>query len=106
MMNLRDDNGYVRKSMRMLPYMLITAALLAVAFHIRPDQFGVSVYNVSRVTLAAWLAYWIDMALAANAWPRLFWRDLNAMPAAMAAAMILRRPLIFIGCITGLGAIG
>ena len=91
------------KLLRMVPYGIITLLLLGIAIHIRPDQFGVSVYNLSKVTGAAWAAYFIDTALCKYSWPRLtedMPRDL------VTAARLLSRPLYFIGCIIGFGSLG
>lgn len=91
------------KALRMVPYAVATIVLLAVAIHIRPDQFGISVYNVSKITGAAWLAYVIDTALCKYSWPRLtedMPRDL------VTAARLLSRPLYFLGCVLGFGSLG
>jgi hypothetical protein len=92
-----------RKGLRMLHYAVITLALLSVAIYIRPDQFGVSVYNVSKITGAAWMAYFVDTALFANAWARL---NEDEPRDVITAARMMARAVIFFGCVWGMGSIG
>jgi hypothetical protein len=54
---------------RMLLWLLISLALMAIIAFIAPQQIPVSLYKLSLITSAAWVAYWIDVGLFPYARP-------------------------------------
>lgn len=48
---------------KMAPWFWFSAALLGIIAVLAPQQLPVSLYKLSLITSAAWLAYWIDRAL-------------------------------------------
>lgn len=64
------------KPPRLAAWMLIALALLAAVWAVAPQQFPVSLYKLSLVTLAAVVGYWIDRSLFPYARPDSFlWSD-------------------------------
>jgi len=83
---------------RMLPWYIVTAALLVAIHYIAPQQLTVVVYKVCLVTLAALLAYLIDRSLYKRAGDRIT----AALPRDnYSAARILSRALVFVACVLG-----
>lgn len=78
---------------RMLEWLLISIVLILFVGWIAPQQLGVSLYKLSLITTAAWLAYWIDRSLFPYARPD----DLALTEPIERAAAMLRRAII-VGC--------
>lgn len=59
-------------SHRMAGWLWISLAFVALLFVFAPQQLPVSLYKLSLITSAAWVAYWIDRALFPYARPDSF----------------------------------
>jgi len=57
---------------RMSGWLLVTVLLLAAIAATAPQLLPVSLYKLSLITSAAWLAYWIDRSLFPYARPDVF----------------------------------
>lgn len=82
--------GKTMNKFRMLEWLLISIVLLLSIALIAPQQLGVSLYKLSLITTAAWLAYWIDRSLFPYARPD----DLTLTAPIERAAAMLRRAII------------
>jgi hypothetical protein len=57
---------------RMAPWMWVSLLLIGAVGLFQPQLLPVSLYKLSLITTAAWLAYWIDRALFPYARPDAF----------------------------------
>jgi hypothetical protein len=98
------------QSLRMWDWLLITAVLLVIIYHIKPELLPVDVHKLSLITMAAFVGYWIDRSAFPRSRPSAFMSkphslggpyvpDESVSPTqqlVFAAAMIRRA--IIIGC--------
>ncbi|MBU1692291.1 MAG: putative holin [Gammaproteobacteria bacterium] len=59
----------MKKSFRMIEWLLISLALLALIYWVSPQQLPVVIYKLALLTTSAWVAYWIDRTLFPYARP-------------------------------------
>lgn len=65
--------------LRMASWLLVSTALAVTLAVIAPHLLGVSLYKLSLITTAAWVAYWIDRSLFPYARPDEFlWRPFSS----------------------------
>lgn len=62
----------MNKRFRMIEWLLVTVALLALIAWVSPQQLPVALYKLALVTSAGWLAYWISVSLMPYARPDKF----------------------------------
>jgi len=74
MLKLRSNFSSL-KAPRLFGWLVFTVFLLAVIGLLHPQQFWVSVYKLSLVTLAGVAGYWLDRALFPYARPHSFIED-------------------------------
>jgi hypothetical protein len=60
------------KSLRMWDWLLISAVLLIIIYHIRPELLPVDVHKISLITMAAFVGYWIDRSAFPRSRPSAF----------------------------------
>lgn len=46
--------------MRMIEWLIVSLLLVGLIWLTAPQQLPVSLYKLSLITMAAWMAYWID----------------------------------------------
>lgn len=73
---------------RMAGWLMVSIVLALVIVALAPQQLPVTLYKLSLITTAAWVAYWIDRGLFPYARPDRFiqW---NASPGAPAVGLAL-----------------
>lgn len=85
---------------RFLPWMVLALLLVAGVSYLSPQQFPVTLYKLSMVTVAAVFAYWIDRSMYKDsAQPRMdpeMPRDLYS------AARLVSRGMIYLGTVLGI----
>ena len=97
-------------SVRMLDWLLVSVALLAVIWVVAPQQLPVSLYKLSLLALAAYVGYRIDRSLFPYARPDRFIPTsigVESGSQAVAFAASMQRRAIIVGCAmlaVGLGA--
>ena len=74
----------------MTEWLLISLLLVLAIAALAPHQLGVSLYKLSLITMAAWVAYWIDRSLFPYARPD----DLALTSPIERGAAMLRRAII------------
>lgn len=83
---------------RMADWLVVTVILTVLIALTAPHMFGVTLYKLSLVSLAAVAGYWIDRSLFYYARPDCFL--VGGREVVFAAAM-LRRALIVAACVLG-----
>lgn len=84
---------------RMSGWTLVTVALVLLIWYVAPQQLSVVAYKAALLTLAVVLSYHADRAIFKRVRDRLG----PDMPRdAFAAARLISRALIFLGCVLGL----
>lgn len=83
----------LKKMPRMWDWWLTSVVLVALIYWIAPQQLPVMAYKMVLVSIAAVLAYWIDRSLFKRA---------AAVDSAADGWVMLRRALVFLGCVLGL----
>lgn len=69
-----------------------------------PHQLGVLLWSLSKLSLGAYLGYWIDRSIFRYARPgSIDWRDAGPHTAYLLAGCMLRRALIIAAAILALG---
>ena len=94
--------------LRAWPWLALATLTLLGVLILAPAQAGVLLWSLSKLTLAAWLGYWIDRSLFRNARPHQVLEAAMAPDATLpqvliAAAVMLRRALLILAAILGLG---
>lgn len=87
-------------SARMLGWALLTAVLFSGLAVLAPQQVSVVMSKVLLLTLAAWLAYWLDRSAFPYARPHEYFTDGHYMIGAM---LMLRRALVMLGAMIVIG---
>jgi hypothetical protein len=60
------------KALRMWDWLLVSAVLLIIIYHVKPELLPVDVHKVSLITMAAFVGYWIDRSAFPRARPSAF----------------------------------
>lgn len=84
------------KQFRMIEWMIITAALLAIIAVVAPHLLAIDLHKISLLTLGGVVGYWIDRGLFPYARP-----DKLSGVAIMYSAAMLRRSVIVGAAILG-----
>ena len=94
------------KRPRMWDWILVMLLCLGGVWWFAPEQITVVLYKVSLVSIAACMTYWIDRSLFKRAHDRVGARDalsLDTQAEAMRhGSNVVRRALVFVGCVLGL----
>lgn len=80
---------------RLVRCLLITLLLVAVIGAIAPEQLPVLLFKLALVTLAVWVAYWVDRALFPYARPH----DYQGKDSELFKACMMRRAVIVVGVV-------
>jgi hypothetical protein len=60
------------KALRMWDWLLVSAVLLIIIYHVKPELLPVDVHKISLITMAAFVGYWIDRSAFPRARPGAF----------------------------------
>jgi len=90
------------------PWLALALLTLLGILLLAPTQAGVLLWSLSKLALAAWLGYWVDRSLFRNCRPHqvltvAMGPDPTLAQVVMAAAVMLRRALVILAAILGLG---
>src|SRR4051812_27865823 len=92
-------NGLSRLQFRMWDWAVASAVCVAAVWWIAPHQLSVVVYKVTLVAIAANLTYWVDHSLFKRARDRIEGADERDLYSSLC---VIRRAMIFLGCVLGL----
>ncbi|MGO4380355.1 putative holin [Pseudoduganella sp. RAF53_2] len=88
------------KKIRMVEWLLVTVALIALVALMSPVQLPVIIFKTAQVTLSGWVGYWFDRGVAPTTRPN----NPDLTPMERSAASIRRA--IVIGFAMVAGALG
>ncbi len=105
---MESNTSRVLDRLRGWPWLALALVALLGVLNLAPGQAGVLLWSLSKLTLAAWLGYWIDRSLFQNSRPHQVLEAAMAPGATLpqvliAAAVMLRRALLVLATILGLG---
>jgi|TARA_R110001583_G_scaffold9243_3_gene43925 hypothetical protein len=93
----------VTDKLRIWPWLCLALAFTAIVAVVAPYQLGVLAWSLSKLSLGAYLGYWVDRSIFHYCRPHAFLEHRSAVqPDAFAASMI-RRALIIAASILALG---
>lgn len=85
----------IKDKLRAAPWLVATLGLLGVIVVLYPEQIGLFVWALCKVTAAAYVGYWVDRTMFRYSRPHQL-RDSDAKRAAW-----FRRAIIVAACIVG-----
>lgn len=83
-------------ALRAWPWLIVALTTTAIVAVLHPPQIGVLVWSLSKLSLGAYLGYWIDRTVFRYARP-------DRVPAAQAPMAWLRRAIVMGAVVVALG---
>lgn len=96
-------NPHVIDKLRIWPWLCLAFAFIAIVAVVAPYQLGVLAWSLSKLSLGAYLGYWVDRSIFHYCRPHAFLEHNTSVPPAVFAASMIRRALIIAAAILALG---
>lgn len=98
------DTKRVLDKLRAGPWLIGALIMAAIVGWLYPHQLGVLLWSLTKLSLGAYLGYWIDRTIFYYARPgSIDWREAGPHTAYLLAGCMLRRALIMASAILALG---
>lgn len=98
------DTKRLHDTFRAGPWLIAALIMAAIVGFLYPHQLGVLLWSLTKLSLGAYLGYWIDRTIFYYARPgAIDWREAGPHTAYLLAGCMLRRALIMAAAILALG---
>jgi hypothetical protein len=96
-------NPNVLGKLHIWPWLFLALVFTCIIAFVAPYQIGVLVWSLSKLSLGAYLGYWVDRSVFHYCRPHALLDHANAVLPAVFAASLIRRSLIIAAAILALG---
>lgn len=95
--------SHVTDKLRIWPWLFLALVFTCIIAFVAPYQIGVLVWSLSKLSLGAYLGYWIDRSVFHYCRPHAFIEHRPAVQPEVLTASMIRRAIIIAASILALG---